>query len=218
MDHTILFPNKMRKWKPDETSDLIRGCHKHGVGAWKKIMDDPELHFCNRSSVDLKDKFRTLYPNEYKRLYPGKGIIGCTDENFRRVGQKVRHVYTIEEDRALERGVEKYGPCWAKIAKDPVLGLSHRRGIHLRDRYRTRFPKKYSSFGYSTTGPRRLRADAWSNEENDSSAKRQQTEIEESSSYISPEEEFQRFQNELSNNEVWIPGDNDPAMKGHYIQ
>ncbi|PWW72933.1 hypothetical protein C7212DRAFT_354541 [Tuber magnatum] len=56
-----------RKWTEEETNDLIKGCHTHGVGNWKKVLEDPRFHFNGRSSVDLKDRFRTCFPKEYRK-------------------------------------------------------------------------------------------------------------------------------------------------------
>jgi hypothetical protein len=46
-----------RKWTEQETNDLILGCREHGVGNWKKVLDDPKYNFNGRSSVDLKDRY-----------------------------------------------------------------------------------------------------------------------------------------------------------------
>jgi hypothetical protein len=46
-----------RKWTEQETNDLIMGCREHGVGNWKKVLDDPRFNFNGRSSVDLKDRY-----------------------------------------------------------------------------------------------------------------------------------------------------------------
>ncbi|KAI8870971.1 hypothetical protein GQ42DRAFT_113105, partial [Ramicandelaber brevisporus] len=51
---------KPRKWTEQETKDLLKGCQKYGLGAWKRILRDTEFHFDNRTSVDLKDRFRTI--------------------------------------------------------------------------------------------------------------------------------------------------------------
>jgi len=49
-----------RKWTEQETNDLIMGCHEHGVGNWKKVLDDPRFNFNGRSSVDLKDRYVSM--------------------------------------------------------------------------------------------------------------------------------------------------------------
>lgn len=57
-------------WTKEETDALLDGCRRHGVGNWKKILTDPTYRFNNRTAVDLKDRFRTSFPEEYARLYP----------------------------------------------------------------------------------------------------------------------------------------------------
>ncbi|KAK4939405.1 hypothetical protein LTR10_020302 [Elasticomyces elasticus] len=47
-----------RKWTDEETRELIAGVKKYGVGKWKQILDDPSFHLPDRSSVDLKDRYR----------------------------------------------------------------------------------------------------------------------------------------------------------------
>ncbi|KAJ7774136.1 hypothetical protein DFH07DRAFT_937225 [Mycena maculata] len=59
-----------RKWTPEETQMLVDGCNIHGVGNWKAILSDPTLSFANRSPVDLKDRFRTYFPEAYRTHYP----------------------------------------------------------------------------------------------------------------------------------------------------
>ncbi|KAF8170613.1 hypothetical protein K438DRAFT_1909270 [Mycena galopus ATCC 62051] len=59
-----------RKWTPEETQMLVDGCKVHGVGNWKAILSDPTLSFQGRSPVDLKDRFRTYFPEAYRTHYP----------------------------------------------------------------------------------------------------------------------------------------------------
>ncbi|KAJ7158017.1 hypothetical protein C8R43DRAFT_372824 [Mycena crocata] len=59
-----------RKWTAEETQMLIDGCNIHGVGNWKAILSDPNLSFASRSPVDLKDRFRTYFPEAYRTHYP----------------------------------------------------------------------------------------------------------------------------------------------------
>lgn len=55
-------------WNEEETSDLLRGVAKFGIGNWKKILECPEYKFQNRTAVDLKDRFRTCCPEEYRKV------------------------------------------------------------------------------------------------------------------------------------------------------
>lgn len=49
----------------------------------------------------------------------------------------------------------QYGVAWSKIAKDPQLNLSHRKGVDLRDRLRNKFPEKYVALGFHLTSQKR---------------------------------------------------------------
>lgn len=55
-----------RKWSDEETAYLFLGVKRHGVGKWTKIVEDPDYHFDNRTAGDLKDRFRTCCPPEYR--------------------------------------------------------------------------------------------------------------------------------------------------------
>lgn len=60
-----------RRWSEEETRDLLEGVKRYGIGSWKKILAQSDLHFQNRTAVDLKDRFRTCYPDQYlKRPRP----------------------------------------------------------------------------------------------------------------------------------------------------
>lgn len=51
------------KWTDEETTQLLLGVKKHGIGNWKKILDDKEFKFNNRKAVHIKDRFRTCFPD-----------------------------------------------------------------------------------------------------------------------------------------------------------
>lgn len=53
--------------------------------------------------------------------------------------------WTREEDANLSRGYQKYGFQWTAIAKDGELGLAHRTGAQVRDRFRMKYPIVYQS-------------------------------------------------------------------------
>ncbi|KAK7205074.1 hypothetical protein BZA70DRAFT_279019, partial [Myxozyma melibiosi] len=143
-------------WSEAETNDLLRGCNDHGVGNWKKILQDPRFSFNNRSAVDLKDRFRTYFPDEYRRLYPNATTHGGRRQRaplpnqLPKVNRKERRSFTPEEDRRLLAGFLKHGPSWSKIQKDEELHLFERRSTDLRDRFRNAFPDKYAAAGFKT--------------------------------------------------------------------
>ncbi|KAH6890844.1 hypothetical protein BKA70DRAFT_1389789 [Coprinopsis sp. MPI-PUGE-AT-0042] len=147
-----------KKWTMEETQMLVDGCNKHGVGNWKTILRDPTLSFDNRSPVDLKDRFRTYFPDAYKQHYPNakthlsskvRSTLPDGSSLFEKTRSKRRRPFTEEEDRALKEGYEKYGTVWATIVKDyPIFQEQNRRSTDLRDRFRNAFPDLYQQAGY----------------------------------------------------------------------
>ncbi|KAK9448719.1 uncharacterized protein V1518DRAFT_418009 [Limtongia smithiae] len=144
------------KWTDSETNDLLRGCNTYGVGNWKKILQDTQFTFNNRSAVDLKDRFRTYFPDEYRRLYPNATTHGGRRQRaplpnaLPKVNRKERRSFTADEDARLLQGFLKHGPSWSKIQKDEDLNLYERRSTDLRDRFRNAFPEKYAAAGFKT--------------------------------------------------------------------
>ncbi|KAI9841857.1 MAG: hypothetical protein M1837_000327 [Sclerophora amabilis] len=55
-----------KKWTDQETQDLLQGVRLYGIGNWRKILEHPEYDFNARNSIDLKDRFRTCCPEEYR--------------------------------------------------------------------------------------------------------------------------------------------------------
>lgn len=55
-----------KRWTEIETNHMLLGVHKYGVGKWKQILADPSYSFNGRRPVDLKDRFRTCCPAEYR--------------------------------------------------------------------------------------------------------------------------------------------------------
>ncbi|KAJ2157284.1 hypothetical protein GGF46_004610 [Coemansia sp. RSA 552] len=162
-----------RKWTDEETDNLLWGCGKYGVGAWKKILDDPSFTFNNRTSVDLKDRFRTIRAQECAHSPYAKAnrksnakvpdVVWPLPPNsqrlqgLHRVQRKPTRNYTGDEDRRLLIGVLRHANHWTKIAADPELQLGNRPGQSLRDRLRNAFPEVFELFGYVI--PKKERAD-----------------------------------------------------------
>jgi len=55
-----------KKWTEEETSNLLLGVYRHGVGNWTDILEDSKYSFNGRSAIDLKDRFRTCCPAELR--------------------------------------------------------------------------------------------------------------------------------------------------------
>ncbi|TCD62543.1 hypothetical protein EIP91_006748 [Steccherinum ochraceum] len=146
-----------KKWTLEETQMLVNGCNKWGVGNWKAILNDPDFVFDNRSPVDLKDRFRTYFPDAYKQHYPNakthlsskvRSALPDGSSIFEKTRSKKRRPFTEEEDRALKAGYDKHGTVWATIVKDPIFQEQNRRSTDLRDRFRNAFPELYQAAGY----------------------------------------------------------------------
>lgn len=60
-----------KKWTEEETSNLLLGVKKHGIGNWTDILEDPSYSFNGRKAVDLKDRFRTCCPADLRAMATG---------------------------------------------------------------------------------------------------------------------------------------------------
>ncbi|OQD76845.1 hypothetical protein PENDEC_c003G05183 [Penicillium decumbens] len=64
----------LRKWTEEETTDLLRGVVKCGIGNWTTILSQPELKFNKRTASNLKDRFRVCCPWAYRAADPNEAI------------------------------------------------------------------------------------------------------------------------------------------------
>lgn len=56
---------RVRKlWTEDEHQNLVTGFAKHGY-QWTTIRNDTELNLSHRKATDIRDKFRSLFPQQY---------------------------------------------------------------------------------------------------------------------------------------------------------
>ncbi|PKY07837.1 hypothetical protein P168DRAFT_286021 [Aspergillus campestris IBT 28561] len=62
----------VRKWTEEETTALLRGVVKCGIGNWTAILAQPELNFNKRSASNLKDRFRVCCPWAYRAQDPNE--------------------------------------------------------------------------------------------------------------------------------------------------
>ncbi|EED13810.1 MYB DNA-binding domain protein [Talaromyces stipitatus ATCC 10500] len=62
----------LRRWTEQETTDLLRGVVKCGIGNWTAILQQPELKFNKRSAANLKDRFRVCCPWAYGAADPNE--------------------------------------------------------------------------------------------------------------------------------------------------
>jgi hypothetical protein len=168
---------KKRKWTEEETTHLLQGVARFGIGSWKKILRHADYKFNDRTAVDLKDRFRTCCPAEYKNSGSGRGTVESIlddsvaatssrqtsrkgPDELAKIGiqgpfpkrvRRQRREFTQAEDESLLRGFLQYGAQWKKIQMDPTLGLEHRNRTDLRDRFRNRYPHRFKEAGHTHT-------------------------------------------------------------------
>ncbi|KAI9669032.1 MAG: hypothetical protein M1831_000624 [Alyxoria varia] len=66
--------------------------------------------------------------------------------------RRTRHAFSAEEDAALLRGFEVYGPKWKEILAENALDKDGRTARDLRDRFRNRWPERYERAGLKPGG------------------------------------------------------------------
>ncbi|KAH8601950.1 hypothetical protein B0O99DRAFT_607809 [Bisporella sp. PMI_857] len=91
-----------KKWTEEETNNLLLGVHKHGVGRWSDILDDPSFKFNKRSGVDLKDRFRTCCPNELWTSAKGAST-SSTSALPKRTKSSLENIL-IDDDALINKG------------------------------------------------------------------------------------------------------------------
>lgn len=64
---------------------------------------------------------------------------------FKKSHRRERKPFTPEEDAKILEGLEKYGPAWTKIQRDPRFHLSSRQPTDLRDRVRNKYPNVFQN-------------------------------------------------------------------------
>ena len=146
------YTRPRRKWTEAETKDLKDGVAICGLGRWKDILEHPKFHFQEgRTYVDLKDRFRTLYPQNHSERWAEqcgekpKGLrAGQTAKRKPLLGIRAPYRgWTEQEDTELDKGFGKHGFQWHLIAQDEHLHFNNRSANQIRDRFRRRHPGKY---------------------------------------------------------------------------
>ncbi|KAK2014182.1 MYB DNA-binding domain-containing protein [Colletotrichum eremochloae] len=63
---------------------------------------------------------------------------------FKKSHRRERRPFTDQDDKQILEGLDKYGPAWTKIQRDPRFSLSGRQPTDLRDRVRNKYPSVYA--------------------------------------------------------------------------
>lgn len=147
--------SKKGTWTKTEDAGLDKGYKKYGF-CWTAIVQDPELSLSQRTGPQVRDRFRTRFPELYSKDAREDQDKLSHLKNLQRKG-----AWTDAEDADLEKGYQKYGFSWTKILHDQALNLSHKTGAQVRDRFRTRFPSLYGEGPHheatSGTAPKKKR-------------------------------------------------------------
>ncbi|KAK0628712.1 hypothetical protein B0T17DRAFT_491223 [Bombardia bombarda] len=89
-------------------------------------------------SISIQRKSRSHRKN-VEHLY-GLGI----SPPFKRSHRRERRPFMDHDDKEILEGLDKYGPAWTKIQRDPKYNLSSRQPTDLRDRVRNKYPDIYA--------------------------------------------------------------------------
>lgn len=76
---------------------------------------------------------------------------------FKKSHRRERRAFTQADDEEIIKGLERYGPAWTKIQRDPRFHLSSRQPTDLRDRIRNKYPSIFQNIEkgvYSKDGNR----------------------------------------------------------------
>ena len=146
------YTRPRRRWTEAETESLKQGIAICGTGRWKDILSHPHLQFQEgRTHVDLKDRFRTMYPpDQPEKWMENSADTGNASDNILSPPppspQRQRAPYrgwSEREDIELDKGFKIYGYQWQLIAEDESLHFNNRSANQVRDRFRRRFPEIY---------------------------------------------------------------------------
>jgi hypothetical protein len=97
-----------KRWTEEETSALLLGVAKHGIGNWTDIIKDTSFSFNQRSGLDLKDRFRTCCPDEL-RGKAGKSTATKPDKAKSKSSIMSQNILIAEEDQVHDQGSNDSG-------------------------------------------------------------------------------------------------------------
>lgn len=110
----------LKKWTEAETHDLLKGVTKYGVGKWKQIKEDTEFVFNDRSTVDLKDRFRVCCPEAYKSGRIEKGgkpqnidVVSLIQETTSNWSQPTKSSHASR--KATSSTIDKYSTALSRL-------------------------------------------------------------------------------------------------------
>lgn len=146
-----------KKWTESETNNLLLGVSKHGVGNWTDILTDTAFTFNKRSGADLKDRFRTCCPSEWRnqreaaaRLKKGKSSAGIVVKETSMNDDNVEDMF--EDDSAQSRKSKAHRKKLEDLAQLGIEG-PFRKSLRRERRPFTEQEDEWILMGYYSHGP-----------------------------------------------------------------
>ena len=128
----VLLEARKNFWDEEETERLLKGVQVYGVGKWKKIWDEMGFEGSDRTTVDLRDRWRTLQNrlarakvnSERKMPDPKRSISNTSgDRRTKRISMNTEEL--ARKRRKEEKEVEEIWRLWRTNEME-------RRNVHLR--------------------------------------------------------------------------------------
>lgn len=117
---------------------------KKGLHSENILLDDEDSSatggMVTPPDSDAPSKFRK--PRAHRKRMEDLESLGISSP-FKKSSRRARTPFTDQDDREILEGLEKYGPAWTKIQRDPAFHLQSRQPTDLRDRVRNKHPEVY---------------------------------------------------------------------------
>lgn len=127
IDNNFLFPHRFRTYFPDAYRTHYPNARAHLPPSLAGAASHPPI----ASSTNLPTSSAASKPN--RSTHPD----GTPLFPLPSYAHPKQRPFSAEEDSALLAGFRKHGAAWAAIVKDaPVFGVTGRRSMDLRDRFR----------------------------------------------------------------------------------
>ncbi|TEA20144.1 40S ribosomal protein S4 [Colletotrichum sidae] len=118
---------------------------KTGLLSENILISHEEVSYTDQSQLgqaDLDGGPRTKKSRAHRKKLEDLAELGIHGP-FKKSHRRERRPFTDQDDKQILEGLDKYGPAWTKIQRDPRFSLSGRQPTDLRDRVRNKYPSVY---------------------------------------------------------------------------
>ncbi|EEY15977.1 conserved hypothetical protein [Verticillium alfalfae VaMs.102] len=133
---SILFPRRLRESKGKAKTGLLS----------ENILIDPDEAFdpdqCQQNTNDAEAVVKHKKSRAHRKKIEDLAELGIHGP-FKKSHRRERRPFSEQDDLQILEGLDKYGPSWTKIQRDPRFSLSGRQPTDLRDRVRNKYPDVY---------------------------------------------------------------------------